>query len=560
MPLSRTQASRYAVLSLAIAALLLPIAWIEHSVLQYTHGVMTYPLDDTFIHMAVAKNLAFEKVWGITRYSFESASSSLLYTILLAATFSVFGAHVIIPLVINLLAAILLLAILQQWLIRQGLSLLNQFFVLLAVIYLTPLPVLVISGMEHTLQFLFCFLFISSFSAAAARATPAINGVAVPATTDRTAAPAAPAGATAGKLPWQVYLYGLLMVATRYESLAIIGLAGLILLVQRRWMAVLWLGLISIAPVVLFGLISLSKGSYLLPNSVLLKSGAPPLTFAGLSYFFTHVFFQKLFFPTQGYNLMAAQRLLLILPVFYLLFLGTLRRHPKYRNMLLILMGATLAHLAFSFYCAYPRYEAYLIGCSTVILCAIAAKHGREVLAGELGKAVWLTAALLFTLAAPVGFRAIASFRLAGQACENVYDQQYQMARFVHQYYNNTPLAFNDIGAISYFSDGQKLDLYGIGSIEVAKSKKQNTWTAGWADSLSKRDRIKIAIVYDSWFWPALLHHWSKIASWRIYNNVGAAEDSVSFYAVDTAGGLLLRKNLQAWQPSLPKGVGVRIY
>ena len=57
MPLSRTQASRYAVLSLAIAALLLPIAWIEHSVLQYTHGVMTYPLDDTFIHMAVAKNL-----------------------------------------------------------------------------------------------------------------------------------------------------------------------------------------------------------------------------------------------------------------------------------------------------------------------------------------------------------------------------------------------------------------------------------------------------------------------------------------------------------------------
>jgi len=550
MPLSRIQASRYAVLSLAIAALLLPIAWIEHGVLQYTHGVLTYPLDDTFIHMAVAKNLAFEKVWGITRYSFESASSSLLYTIILAGTFSLFGAHVIIPLVINLLAAILLLAVLQQWLIRQGLSLIKQFCILLAVIYLTPLPTLVISGMEHTLQFLFCFLFITSFS----EATTATNGATATATDGATAA------ATDGKFPARVYLYGLLMVATRYESLAIIGLAGLILLTQRRWKTVLWLGLISITPVVLFGLFSLSKGSYLLPNSVLLKSGAPPLTIAGLTYFFTHVFFQKLFFPTQGYNLMAAQRLLLIIPVFYLLFLDTLRRQPQYRNMLLILMGATLAHLAFSFYCAFPRYEAYLVGCSTVILCAIAAKHWREILTAGLGKAVWLTAALLFVLAGPVLFRAAASFRVAGQACENVYDQQYQMARFVHQYYNNTPLAFNDIGAISYYSDGRKLDLYGIGSIEVAKNKKQNTWTAGCADSMSRRDRIKIAIVYDSWFWPALLHHWSKIASWRIYNNVGAAEDSVSFYAVDTAGVSLLRKNLQAWQPSLPKGVGVRIY
>ena len=374
MPLSRTQASRYAVLSLAIAALLLPIAWIEYDVLQYTHGVMSYPLDDTFIHMAVAKNLAFEKVWGITRYSFESASSSLLYTVLLAATFSLFGAHVIIPLVINLLAAILLLAMLQRWLIRQGLSLVSQFFVLLAVIYLTPLPVLVISGMEHTLQFLFCFLFISSFSAAAATGARA--------TTDGAATTTAAGATPNGKFPVRVYLYGLLMVATRYESLAIIGLAGLILLAQRRWRTVFWLGLISITPIVLFGLFSLSKGSYLLPNSVLLKSGAPPLTAPGLAYFFTHVFFQKLFFPTQGYNLLAAQRLLLIIPVFYLLFVDTMRRHAQYRYMLLILMGATLAHLVFSFYCAYPRYEAYLIGCSTVTLCAIAARYRREVLAG----------------------------------------------------------------------------------------------------------------------------------------------------------------------------------
>lgn len=39
-----------------------------------------YPLDDAYIHLAVAKNFAIHHVWGITEYQFSSTSSSPLFT------------------------------------------------------------------------------------------------------------------------------------------------------------------------------------------------------------------------------------------------------------------------------------------------------------------------------------------------------------------------------------------------------------------------------------------------------------------------------------------------
>ena len=72
--------------------------------------------------MAVAKNLAFEHVWGISKYSFESASSSPFYTLLLATVFYIAGTHLVIPLLINIVAGILLLIALQRWLIRQRMT------------------------------------------------------------------------------------------------------------------------------------------------------------------------------------------------------------------------------------------------------------------------------------------------------------------------------------------------------------------------------------------------------------------------------------------------------
>src|SRR5580698_3142132 len=102
MPLSPRKLTDLQVLLIAILSLLIPVAWIETSVLRATHGILAYPLDDTFIHMAVARNLAFQHYWGIAGHVFASTSSSPFYTVLLAAIFRVCGVHLIIPLLVNL--------------------------------------------------------------------------------------------------------------------------------------------------------------------------------------------------------------------------------------------------------------------------------------------------------------------------------------------------------------------------------------------------------------------------------------------------------------------------
>src|SRR5580692_10870772 len=153
---------RRSVLMTAILAMLIPVAWIEHDILIQTHGTIAYPLDDAFFNLTLAKNLAFEHVWGITKYSLTSVSTSLLYPFVLAVIYLVSGASLFVPLLVNVAAAIWFLVALQRWLIRRKINPITQLLTLLAVIYLTPLPSLVVSGMEYPLELLFTFLFISN--------------------------------------------------------------------------------------------------------------------------------------------------------------------------------------------------------------------------------------------------------------------------------------------------------------------------------------------------------------------------------------------------------------
>jgi len=54
------------------------VAVLEYLAIKKTGGHFCYPLDDTFIHMAVAKNLVLHGNWGITPAGFVSCSSSPL--------------------------------------------------------------------------------------------------------------------------------------------------------------------------------------------------------------------------------------------------------------------------------------------------------------------------------------------------------------------------------------------------------------------------------------------------------------------------------------------------
>jgi len=487
---------------------------------HHTGGHFSYPLDDTYIHMALARNLAFHHVWGITPDAFGAASSSPLYTLLLAVLFKYTGAHLITPLLINAVAAVFLLAVLNGALRSEGLGATARFVVLLGVIIFTPLPTLVLSGMEHTLQCLFSFLFIYRICSSQRR------------------------------LSWDVLLYAFLMCATRYECLFLVAVAGIILLFQRHILVAFALGVAALLPVVAFGLYSMHMGSYFLPNSILLKSG----TGDGIKAFISSIFVDKLTLSKQGITGIATQRLLLILPLVYLAFRKVLE--PRYRYFLLILTGGVLLHLCLASTGWFYRYEAYLVLNACMITGICFAKYGASVLRlRPLARLFFIFTALYLVL--PLGLRSSAAFSKAPRACLNIFEQQYQMGLFLHRYQDTAAVAANDIGAISYLSNIHTLDLWGLGNISVARSKRGHYWTPSFLDSLSRASHVRVAIVYDSWFDTALLHRWTRVGTWTIPDNVICGDETVSWYTLDPAYADTLRGQLQEYGSALPREVKI---
>jgi hypothetical protein len=521
------------VLLAGLIALFAPVLVILSVVFRYTKGQFMYPFDDTLIHLEMAKNLATAGVWGINPDQFASASSSLLYTVILALL-RLLSDSVLLPLLLNAIAAILILRSLQTWLRKQSLSAWGQVLTLFTVIFFTPLPTLVISGMEHTLQCLVCFLFIFHFSEWLASFP------------DR----------QKGPLPWQLLALAVLVASVRYEGLFLIGVGVCLLLYSGNFRNAVLLGFVAVLPVVVFGIYSVSKGNYFFPNSVLVKSDN--LNAAGFSGFVGNILFEKLTYARNGLGALATQRWAIIMPLIYLAFRPLLRRADVY--ILIFLMGAVILHLSLAATGTLYRYEAYLFLSCLAFTGYLFCSHVKKLFVSRSFFARSAMVVLLFFLFFPIVLRGLSGIEKTSRACINIYDQQYQMSRFVGKYYNGHPVAANDIGAISYFTSSPIVDLWGLASIEVTRSKRGRYWTPRFLDSLCRSRKVEMAMIYDSWFNDALGYQWRKIATWQIQHNVICGDDVVSFYALDTTDQDFLKKSLREFEGSLPRSVRVSYY
>jgi hypothetical protein len=518
---------------LTLLVLFLPVALIIWQVIDYTHGTFMYPYDDTFIHLKIADNLA-EGNWGISKSEFASASSSILYTLILAFA-RLFFKSMLVPLVVNCMAGILILISLHLWLRRHVSGNLNQFIIISLAILLTPLPLLIISGMEHTFQCLFSFLFIFYFSDWLEKAK-SVNSK---------------------KLPVNILVFSVLITTIRYEGLFLIAIACILLLLHKKIIPAITLGIIAILPLVAFGLISLSKGNYFLPNSVLVKSGS--FEHSNPLQYIYEILFDKLVYARNGMAALATQRLVMILPLLYIFFRKYLR--PSYFFILVFLFFAGVLQLSFASTGYLYRYEAYLFFCFMIFLPLLFYHYGRQLLQNVSSLALKIAVvALAFFLFFPIVLRSTTALVKSKQGCINIYDQQYQMAMFTKKYYNQNAIALNDIGAVAYYSDAKVIDLWGLANIEVTRSKKQHYWTPEFLDSLCKSNQVQAAMVYDSWFPASLTERWNKVATWQIQNNVICGDATVSFYSFDSSSANVLQMRLMEYEPLLPSSVVVKYY
>jgi hypothetical protein len=512
--------------------LFIPVSLIVIYVLYQTNGIYIYPYDDTYIHLTLADNL-LKGNWGINENEFSSASSSILYTLILSLV-RIFSKSIVVPFIVNCLAGVVILMALHLWLQRHFINYIGQVVIFLLVIFFTPLPLLIVSGMEHTLQCLFSFLFIFYFSDWLEENKDARNPLAV-----------------------KILLFGILASTIRYEGLFLIGIACILLLIHKKNLQAFVLGFVSVLPLLIFGLISISKGNYFLPNSVLVKSGS--FNYSNPLQIIYGILFDKLVYARNGMAALATQRLIILLPLLYFLFNRYLR--ASYLFIFIFLFGATILQLSFASTGYLYRYEAYLFFCFMIIVPVMLYNHGKQILhllSSFFSRVVAL--ALAFFLFFPIVLRSLTAWDKTSQACINIYEQQYQMAMFTKKYYNESAVALNDIGAVGYFTNSRLLDLWGLANIEVTRSKKQHYWTPQFLDSLCRANQIQMAIIYDSWFSDSLTKRWFKAATWQIQNNVICGDSMVSFYSLDSSSKNILLQRLKTFQPQLPSSVLIKYY
>jgi hypothetical protein len=512
--------------------LFIPVLLIVVYVLYQTDGIYIYPYDDTYIHLTIANNLV-KGNWGINENEFSSASSSILYTLILSVV-RIISNNVLVPFIVNCFAGVIILMALHLWLRRHFINYTGQVVIFLLVIFFTPLPLLIVSGMEHTLQCLFSFLFIFYFSDWLEANKDAGNPLTV-----------------------KILLFAILASTIRYEGLFLIAIAFVLLLIHKKNLQAFVLGFVSILPLLIFGLVSVSKGNYFLPNSVLVKSES--FNYSNPLQIIYGVLFDKLVYARNGMAALATQRLAMLLPMLYFLFKRYLR--ASYLFIFIFLFGASVLQLSFASTGYLYRYEAYLFFCFMIIMPVMFYNHGKQVLYvldSFLSKLAAL--ALAFFLFFPIVLRSMTAWDKTSQACINIYEQQYQMAMFTKKYYNKSTIALNDIGAVSYFTNSKLLDLWGLANIEVTKSKKHHYWTPGFLDSLCRSNEIEMAIIYDSWFSDSLTRGWFKAATWQIQNNVICGDSIVSFYSLDSSSKNILQQRLKAFQLQLPPSVLIKYY
>lgn len=519
----------------ATGMLLLTVAICLTISIRQNHGHPVYVLDDPYIHMAMAKNLAQHGVWGITKYSFTSSSSSLLWTSVLSSVYFLFGINETSPFILNIVFAIFVCILVYILLRKYKLQSVFIFIALLFIIFFTPLPSLVFCGQEHTLHLLFAipFVCLSSKILSNEKSSNLQSSL--------------------------LLILAPLLTMTRYEGLFLVIVAGCLFVVRRKRLYALLLGGLGILPIMIYGLLSVSKGWYFLPNPVLLKGNVP--NFSSLEGVIR-------FFGGLGYYRIAKNPhiLTLILGVLILFHLQYSRQRKIWTEstiMIIIFVTTALLHVQLAGVGWFYRYEAYLVGLGIFVMAISLREYLPGKLQIEIGKKLplqYATSILLILIAlSPFVLRGAISLISIPQATKNIYEQQYQMGLFLREFYQQQAVAANDIGAINYLADIKCLDLWGLGSMEPTKAKAKKRYNSQQIDELTRSEHVKIAIVYDHWFEEfgisGIPSQWTKVGQWKILNNLVCGGDTVSFYAVDSSEIDNLIKNLKTFSSRLPKDV-----
>jgi len=501
-----------------------------------TDHYFTYILDDAYIHLAIAKNFALHGVWGMTKYTFSSSSSSPLFTFVLSVLIKIFGNNEIIPLLFNLIITFFILFFLNKYYSKYFTKAKSIVVVTLFTLFFSVLHLQIVTGMEHILQVLVIIINIyflqdwlkSDF-------------------TNQNAA------------IW-FYVTISLLGLIRFESMFYFVTLTFVLLLCRKFKHAFLVIFFGFFPILIYGYFNYQLAGHFFPNSVVVKGTQFDLS----GNYFNQL--KKLIVDKTLLNVtfhkIGLFPLIIVLILIYRDIKDKFTLHQIIsNNFLLIVWSATLLlHNMFGTFRGFFRYEAYIMVAFSMILIprlndfitqpTVAFKKHTIV-----GMLILGNVFLLF-----YKFTIANSMMVTGSA--NIYEQQIQSALFLKKYYNTENVVANDIGAICYFSDIHLLDIAGLGSKEMIQfNEKEKSFDDKFEHYLEKycvENNYRLAVVYEEWFTGHVPKSWRKVSDLKIKNRVNTALDHVVVYSIDPKIHEELKNNIKTFPWN--KNVKVQIF
>ena len=502
------------------------------SILRMNHGTFLYSMDDPYIGLALSDQI-HNGNYGMNDGIHAAPDSSILYPLLLAPASGTW-LHPYLPLILNTLALFATLAIMWRLFTYLHLSqdtngiLLQAAALLLLAIYLNLIAV-VFTGLEHNLHI------------AAVAAT--VYGLAIFLDT--------------GRMPRWLPAVIVLAPLLRYEGLALSLAALLVLALRGRWRTALGTFAVIVLFVGGFSAFLVHLGLLPLPSSVLTKSAFAAYGVSGEG---------RGAFQSFGVNVlqMASHPIgFMMLVIGAVAAVRCLRELPAWpwrwsaQGLMALLLACLIgAHATAGRFGWLDRYEDYcMLGTALIGICLLRDSI-RKVLSQKRDRLAFfcLTAAVLGAFCLPY-LRSIWNLPLAAN---NIYEQQFQMHRFINDFYR-APVAVNDLGLVSYRNPNFVLDLGGLAS-EKARILRANNASAEEYRTLVAGSGVHLVIIYDEWFEDQIPASWVKVASMDLSRErVSSAQSEVQFYATDAATASQLQSELRSFSMGLPPGVKLTI-
>jgi len=497
--------NRRATFVTAVAALAVMTLLMFGVTLLLTHGTLTYIIDDAYIHLTMARNVAFHGTWGMVPGEFESSSSSPGWVLFIGGLMRAVPAIAEwLPFVVNAAACVGILAVFARH--QEVIAIRGRSAWRIAAVVLLPavlfLPALIQLGMEHSLHAVLVLVLLLQLERM-----------------------------LRGQLTWRrIAGFGLLLLVTTALRLETAGLAlgcGVVLIapcvisaVRRRSQPqhatrrIVAFAVSAVAPaaiILTIGLVDVAHGQYFLPNSIVEKTHLLSSTILGavipdLRWMWTNLSSDPFMLAVIGFGVIAVAQ------------------GVRLRGVWVAWLIATFFQATYAQFGWYERYQAYLL-IAGVLLALRSAPEMR--LFQVRSRQVIAVAAMLLLL--PL----VKYWNIVGgpNAAANQFSQQHQMAQFLSRYYDGKTMMANDIGHVTWLHSGGLVDMWALGSFDVLAAQRNGYYNATFMTALAAQRHVAAVAEYSPSFDFLVPHGFAKVATWHLRDAGDPRWQAIVFWA-----------------------------